>query len=69
MRGRYPMYEFNRAFCNIKLDQRFAKAKPAEPELETQIKQDLDVAKATPEGRSAFAAESPTLEPWLRLNP
>ncbi len=69
MSGRYPMYEFNRAFCNIKLDQRFAEGKPAEPGLAAQIKHDLDTAKASPGGRSAIVEESPTLSPWMGLNP
>lgn len=69
MRGRYPLYEFNRAFCNIKLDRRFAEGKPAEPELAAQIKQDLDVTQASSEGASAIVAESSTLDPWLSLNP
>jgi hypothetical protein len=69
LRGRYPLYEFNRAFCNIKLDRRFAEGKPAEPELAAEIKQDLDVARASSDGRSAIVAESSTLNPWLSLNP
>jgi len=66
--SRYPLYEFNRAFCNIKLDHRFVAGEPAEPELAAQIKSDLNTAKATPEGRAAAADQSAVIDPWLRLN-
>jgi hypothetical protein len=69
MAGRYRLYEFNRAFCNIKLDEpNTLRNKPAHPDLAEQIKADLRVAEESPDGRAAIANESATLGPWLKLN-
>jgi len=71
----FSMYEFNRAFCNIKLDSEFNAGRKSSPELAEAICEDLDVAAMTESGRKAIReardatdGDRRVIEAWLIAN-
>ncbi len=59
-------YEFNRAICKIKLDQKFAAGQVSEPENRSSILEDLRTAWRGV-GRLPIKEDS-TVEGWMRIN-
>jgi hypothetical protein len=64
----FSMYEFNRAYCNIKLDPALAENRQSSAPLAAEICADLEVAAATDTGRKAIEDDSVATKPWLRAN-
>jgi hypothetical protein len=72
----FSMYEFNRAYCNIKLDPALGTDNPqSTPELAEAICRDLEVAAETLSGRNAIRkARDPydgnrlLIKDWLKAN-
>jgi hypothetical protein len=62
------MYEFNRAYCNIKLDPAFEAARPPAPELLEAICADLEIAAASEAGLDAIEKDATVTKAWLREN-
>jgi hypothetical protein len=66
----YPFYDFNRAFCSIKLDANFADGKPSDPVSCKAIVQDLRTARRGL-GNFGELLEEPysvDVRKWLQLN-
>jgi hypothetical protein len=68
--GSWPLYEFNRAICQIKLDSHFAQGKPSDATGRKAIQQDLRTARR---GLPNFGQllEQPynvDVRRWLQLN-
>ena len=72
----FSMYEFNRAYCNIKLDPaRDRHDSQSAPELAEAICKDLEAAAETQSGRNAIRkardphdGNRPLIKDWLRAN-
>ncbi len=70
---RFPLYEFNRAVCEIRLDPAFNRGEASDPAVAKGIRDDLAVAEATRHGRAALE-ESPgndaaaLIASWRQLN-
>lgn len=70
MSGAFPLYEFNRAFANIKLEEGKTKAKKkSQASRAAQIKADLEVAKNAPKGAVAIKENKKLIDAWRRANP
>jgi hypothetical protein len=68
--GEWPFYDFNRAFCSIKLDANFANGKSSETAMRKAIVQDLRTARRGFEDFNELL-DSPynvDVRKWLELN-
>jgi hypothetical protein len=68
--GEWPFYDFNRAFCSIKLDANFAEGKPSDSAIRKAIVQDLRTARRGFEDFDELL-KSPynvDVRKWLQLN-
>jgi hypothetical protein len=69
----FSMYEFNRAFCKIKLDPALPKGEASSDELAAEICADLEIAATTENGRWAIHGSTRNRDQeaigiWLKLN-
>jgi hypothetical protein len=65
--SRFPMYEFNRAYCNMKLDPALATGAKTAEGLAAAICVDLEAAAMTEAGQKAIR-EDKLVELWLQQN-
>jgi hypothetical protein len=60
-------YEFNRAYCRIRLDSAFLMQQASPPELRSGIVADLRAAAGDEDFRNVIRTEAPFVD-WMRLN-
>ncbi len=61
------IYEFNRAYCSIKLDQKFKRNEPTTSEDKEHIVKDLSIAVSRKKLRT-IVAEDHMFQDWIRIN-
>ena len=68
--GTWPIYEFNRALCSIKLDANFARGRPSDPALRKTISDDLRTARQGFYNYDELISQPYNLDirNWSRLN-
>jgi len=68
--GSWPLYEFNRAICSIRLDSNYADGKPSDVASRKEIVQDLRTARRGLEDLGELLEQpySVDVRRWLQLN-